>query len=117
MAVLLIHALYAAKMLAAFHRDRVEQTLGERQAYHAEMVRICEEDAARIERQLGADGGSVENQVRAVYSRDIRTAQELVTAHLPTEWRADAKAPDVMLKMARAIAEVIQAARGGSTPS
>jgi hypothetical protein len=38
-----------------------------------------------------ADGGSVANQARAVYSQDMRTAQELIATHFP-------KAPDVMLK-------------------
>jgi hypothetical protein len=46
---------------------------------------------ARSKRWLGADGGSVENQARAVCAQDMRTAQELVATHL-------AKAPDVMLK-------------------
>jgi hypothetical protein len=115
MAVLLVNALYAAQTLATFHRDRIEQTLGDAKAYHVEMARICEEDVARIKCRLGADGGSVENQVRAVQSLDMRTAQELVTTHLPMEWRAEGRAADVMLKMAQAIAQAIQAARGGSS--
>jgi hypothetical protein len=100
MTVLLINALYAAETLAAFRRHRVEQTLGARRAYHEDMVRRCVGDIEDIKRHLNADGGSVENQARAVYSRDMRTAPEIVT-----EWRADDRAPDVMLKMAQAIAD------------
>jgi hypothetical protein len=66
---------------------------------------------ARIKRRLGADGGSVENQDRAIYSHDMGTAQELVATCFP-------KAADVYSeKMAQAVAQATQAASGGSTPS
>jgi hypothetical protein len=117
MTVLLINTLYAAETLAAFHRHRVERTLGAGRAYHEDMVRCCVEDVEDIKRQLNADGGSVENQARALYSRDMRTAQEIVTTYLPVEWRADDRAPDVTLKMAQAIAAAVQTGRGAAPPA
>lgn len=71
----------------------------------------CLEDIDDIEQQLVANGVSVERQAGAVYSRDMRTAREIVTKPLPIEWRADARAPDIMVRMAQAIADAVQAAR------
>jgi hypothetical protein len=51
-------------------------------------------------RHLNADGSLAENRARAVYSHDMRTAQEIVTMHLPVEWHADARVPDVTLNSA-----------------
>jgi hypothetical protein len=47
-------------------------------------------------------------------------AQEIVTTHIPMErhpdgWRADARAPGVMVKMAQAFTNAMQAARGATT--
>jgi hypothetical protein len=71
----------------------------------------CLEGIDDIEQQLVANGVSVERQTGAVYSRDMRTAREIVTKHFPIEWRADARAPDIMVKMAQAIADAVQTAR------
>ncbi len=66
MTVLLITALQAAETLGAYHRQRVDQTLGARQQWHAEMAMRCEENIEDIRQQLAA--------------------------HLLPEWRASEKA-------------------------
>jgi hypothetical protein len=114
MTVLLITALQAAEMLAAYHRQRVDQTLGARQQWPAEMARLCEENAEDIRRQL-AVGATPENQARAVRSRDVEIAQLTVAAHLLPEWRASDNAPQAMEGLAQATVDAVQTARGGTT--
>jgi hypothetical protein len=110
----LITALQAAETLGAYHRQR---TLGARQQWHAEMARLCEEQIEDIKRQLTASGVTVENQARAVRSRDVETAQRIVAAHLLPEWRASEKASQAMAALAQAIADAMRGARGGTTAS
>jgi acyl-CoA thioesterase FadM len=47
-----------------------------------------------------------------VYSRHADSAG-VVTKHLPVEWLADARAPDLMVTK-QAIADAMQTARGGT---
>jgi hypothetical protein len=111
MPVLLITALHAAETLAAYHEERIEQTLGALRAHYEQMYRRCLED---IDWQLVASGVTSEHQALAVRSRDVETAQRIVAAHLLPEWRASEKAPQAMEAMAQAIADAIQEARGGT---
>jgi hypothetical protein len=115
MTVLLVAALQAAETLAAHHRGRIEQTRGQKQAHHEQMHRRCLEDIEDIMRQLAASGVTVQNQARAIRSRDVETAQRVVAAHLLPEWRASEEAPQAMEALAQAIADAMQTARGGST--
>jgi hypothetical protein len=54
--VMLITALRAAETLAAFHRQRMEQTLGERQAYHRGIVEILKDEVDRPSSLARRDG-------------------------------------------------------------
>ncbi len=114
MTILLITALQAAETLATYHRQRVDQTLGARQQWHADMALQCEENIEDIRRQLAAGGATPENQARAVRSQDVGTAQRIVAAHLLPEWRVSEEAPQAMEAMAQAIADAMRMARGGS---
>jgi hypothetical protein len=60
MPVLLIIARQAAETLAAYHRGRIEQTLGSQRAYHEEMHRRCQVDIEDMKRQLATSGVTVE---------------------------------------------------------
>jgi hypothetical protein len=117
MIVSLITALQAAETLAAYHRGRIEQTLRQRQAYHEQMRRRCLVEIDDIKDQLAAGGVTAEDQAQVVRSRDVEAAQKIIAAYLLPEWRASEKAPQAMEAMARAIADAMQTARGGTTPS
>jgi hypothetical protein len=114
MTALLITALRAAETLAAYHRERIEQTLGPMRAYHERVHRLCLEDINDIKWQLAVSGATAENQARAVRSQDLEAAQRIVAAHFLPEWRGSEKAPQAMEAMAQAMADAMQAARGGT---
>ena len=115
MIVPLITALQAAKTRAAYHRGRIQQTLGARQTYHEQMHRRCLEDIDDIKEQIAAGGVTAEDQARLERSQDVETAQRIIAAHLLPEWRASEKAPQAMEAMAQAIADAMQAARIGTS--
>jgi hypothetical protein len=78
MTAMLITALRAAETLAAFHRQRFEQTVGDREGYHQHMAQRCDLDAEDIKRQLAAAGVTVENHAAATCSCDLATAQKII---------------------------------------
>lgn len=114
MTVLLINAMYAARRLAAYHRERIKQTRGGAQTYHHEMAACCGGDIASIEGQIMDGGLTVEHQVRTVHAGDMATARKLIEAHFLPEWRADERTSQIMLRMTQAIADALQDARGAN---
>jgi hypothetical protein len=115
MTVMLITARRAAEMLAAFHRQRVDNTAAEARAYHKDMARRCAEDAERITRGILTAGVTVENQASAARRRDLDTAQKIIDRHpimhgvgMPVEDVAQAR-----VAMAGDIADALAAERGG----
>jgi hypothetical protein len=113
MIVKLIAALQAAETLATYHLQRVKQTTGTRQAYHWSAAKCAQDDIDDIKYQLGGGGATSENQALAMRSRDVTAAQRIIDAHILPEWCASDHAMQALLALAQAIADALQAARGG----
>ncbi len=115
MTVLLITALRAAETLAAYHRQRVNQTLGAPQAYHQDMAGRCLADIEYFKRQFAAAGATFENQATEMRRRDLETAHRIVERH-PIMQGIGMRLDDVAqarVAMARDIADALAAERGG----
>jgi hypothetical protein len=81
MTMTLLTALRAAETLAAFHRERAENTAAPARSFHEDMAWRCADDAKRITRAILAGGVTVENQAAAMRRRDLDTAHKIISRH------------------------------------
>jgi hypothetical protein len=109
----LITALRAAETLETYHRERVEETTGTRQAYHSAAAKYAQDDIDDIRLQLCDGGTTIENQALAMRSLDMTMAWYIIDKRALPEWRASKQASQVVQALAQAIAEAIHAARDG----
>jgi hypothetical protein len=114
MNIMLVTALHAAETLAAFHRERADETRATVHDYHQDMARRCLDDIEHIKRQLADGGVTIENQDLVMRQHDVAAAQAIINKHVLPEWRALRETPRALEAMVQDIADAMQAARGGT---